>query len=395
MTTAAVGQMLLVGLDDETVYRWFHEGRGTESTLDPNAEDWLAVCRTYTEVAAVVGLGLVASRASWSGSAADGAHGTVDAIRAWADHGADAAKQVHDLVRAQSDSFNETKARLLPPVPVPDKPWLNDVWPGDTNYDQVIEAKRANSIRSIEIVRAYGVATSANGDSYPRFAEPGPETASGDPTYVTSDAFVTPGDTDVELPRPGDGGTDVTEWSGTPQPPPHPRAPDPDGGDPSGDPGSNPGREPQPSAPTPEPAPTSPNAPNTDLLPTHHTVAAGVLGDWRNSPEQQQHLTPTRPDDTDRAARPAHQPNSAAPHGQGLGAVARGAETRVAHRSAAAAGGRPGAGGGTPGGLVPGSPHRDPDDVEHANRYCVLERHEDFWDDNPAVAPPVIGGEED
>jgi hypothetical protein len=45
-----------------------------------------------------------------------------------------------------------------------------------------------------------------------------------------------------------------------------------------------------------------------------------------------------------------------------------------------------------PGGVVPtGGRPAGAEDEEHRNRFGPVDWHDEFWDDTPPVAPPVIG----
>src|SRR2546421_10346331 len=88
---AAIGAYLMLGADDEVTYNWFHNGLGTESTTDANAEGWRQVRDAYDEVLFLVKRGLAESKASWTGMAADGAHGAISPVQAWAEETLDAA----------------------------------------------------------------------------------------------------------------------------------------------------------------------------------------------------------------------------------------------------------------------------------------------------------------
>jgi hypothetical protein len=360
--------VLVFGVDDETVYNWFHDGPGTESTVDVSAETWLAISQGCAEAAAIVAEGLAASTASWSGAAADVAHGAVDTARAWVASTSDALLHIHDTVLAQSDSFNETKAALSPPVAVPDKPWANDLWPGETNYDQALEAKQANNFRNVELMRVYGAVTSANNISYPNIVGPSsigraaadeiataaPTERTEEPQPVRTRRLASPGTERlaVERTNPGDPVPVPATEIGAARPGEEHRAhgPSTDGGHLADVAASGAG-----------------------------TVTSGVLGAWQ----------PDTSYDPGQGASPAERSATSREFG---GQAGPGSGERVVHRTGTV-GARPGAPGAN--GVMPGAGARRDEDDEHDNRFCVMERHEDFWDDNPAVAPPVIGGDDD
>jgi hypothetical protein len=376
MAEHSLGEWLLLGADDETVYNWFHHGRGTNSTLDANADRWRAVGECFQQVAAIVAHGLGESQASWTGAAADGAHGSTAPLQTWAQDTVAAALQSSATVHAQSLSFNDTKAALSPPMSVPNKPWFNDVWPGETNYDQALAAKQGNSIRNLELVRSYGASTRANTAAYPRFVEP------------------TVGTTTVGSAAPDSG--DVAERgpssSARHQPIAHV----------VGDAGAA-GSADSVARPVTEPSPAPPEPPGPDI---DRTIPSGRAPTGISDLPGQ----PGGAVDPARAGRSGHQPPALVGEQEGRttgervaggamreqsgigdrpgGAVVRGA---IPGMGAGGAGARSGLGG--PVGAMPASGPREKDD-DHQRKFGVPDRHEDFWDDNPAVAPAVIGDDD-
>jgi hypothetical protein len=396
----AIGSVLLLGVDDEVTYNWFHNGRGTQG-LDSSADGWRMVRDGYREVLLLVMRGLSESKAAWTGVAADAAHGAVSPVRAWVEQALDSAVQAQATVIAQSSAFSDIKARLSPPVTVPDKPWWNDAWPGDTNYDKALQAKQANSIRNVELVRQYGDLTQANGASYPRFEEP---------VVVTTDVA-----------RPPNGPVRPPDAGPVERPVPSGRKPAAGGDSPPASPTSEP-HPPAQSGPPPIEAGPSPSQPGATVSSGHPTSpvtsspvptgqespigrtpvgggpSAGLVGvpgpGVTGEPGSGGRIPSTRtgePGGGGRNATGGRGPGGR-PGVDGRFGGAPESEARTG-RAAAPAGGRGGAG--SAGGLVPpGGQSRGAEDEEHRNKFGPVDWHDEFWDDTPPVCPPVIGADE-
>jgi hypothetical protein len=299
----------------------------------------------------------------------------VSPLQAWVEQTADAAADAASAVEAQSAVFSDTKARLSPPVAVPDKAWWNDLWPGETNYDKALEAKQANSIRNLELVRSYGESTQSNTDRYPAF---------GDPVVVDTDVsqLVKP----VTPPSPG-----IVEWPAAP-----PRRPATGGDSP-------------PSAP-PELKPSTPAAPPIDERPPSQSGLTISSGQAESSIPTRQDTpasrVPAGAASADFGAVPsessgrmlggrAGEPGGRGPDGRpGAGGRTGGVPEHEAVAGRQALAGREtmaGARGGNPGGMVPAGRTEGDEDEEHRNKFGPFGWHDEFWDDTPPVAPAVIG----
>lgn len=395
----AIGSVLLLGVDDEVAYNWFHNGRGTES-INANADGWGQVRQGYQEVLLLVAKGLAESKAAWTGSAADAAHGAVSPVRAWAEQALDSAVQAQATVMAQSSAFSDIKARLSPPVAVPDKPWWNDVWPGDTNYDKALQAKQANSIRNVELVQQYGDLTQANGANYPRFEEP---------VVVTTDVArppdgpvrpVDPGPVEWPVPpkpRPASGGDSPPE-SRNPEPrPPAQSGPPPvETGPAPSQPGStvSSGHSSSPVTSSPLPAGQEALGGRTPVGGGPSAGLVGVPGPGTTGEPGSGGRVPARtgePGGGGRNATGGRGPEGRPGADGRLGGVPEG-EARSG-RAVAPAGARGGAG--NPGGLVPpAGKSKAAEDEEHRNKFGPVDWHDEFWDGMPPVCPPVIGADE-
>jgi PPE family len=420
--------------NDEVTYNWFHNGQGSGS-IDANADVWREVRDLYEDALFEVRAGLVKSGASWSGGAAEAAHGVVSPVQAWAERALDSAVVAQSTVHAQSSVFGETKTRLVPPVAVPDKPWMNDVWPGETNYDKALREKQANSARNLDLVRSYGSVTQGHTTSYPAFDEP---------VKVTTDVArppVEPKDQGiVEWPtaqrRPATSSGPVQPSAGPDQ---HeqpsivvgPRTPsgeqpwqpvDPSQSVPNGQASTPAGQEPgvgrtpvgggpvagMPGVPgagslegpggrfagggAAEPAPGGRPGRGGGAIepgPGRRLGGGGIepgpgrrLGGGGIEPGPGGRFGPGEPG---AGGRPGGPGERGGPGPRGLAA----AEAIAGRGGAAARGG--------PGGFVPGgSLGPGEEDLEHTNKFGPVQDHEDFWEEGlPLVAPQTIGGPDD
>jgi hypothetical protein len=374
----AAAWLLLAGVNDEVTYNWFHNGAGT-GTIDANADGWRELRDAYQEALELVDRALVESGASWSGAAADGAHGAVSPMRVWVERAMEAAVTSAGAVGEQSAMFSDIKGRLSPPVVVPEKPWFADMWPGATNYDEAVRAKQANSIRNLELAWRYGDITEANNAVYPQFEVP---VEIG--TDVSRQA-VQPGEP-VPSRAPG-----IVERGTGPR---QPGRPEERGGPPS-----------QPSIVDEQPRPDGqtwqPVDPN-QFVPSGPTPASPVLGPAVPGPGSVRGPLTIVP-----VAGPGSGGGGDLPEG----GRAQGERVRQP-RPIAGAPGSPGApgepvrgtrvtsaagGAGHPGGFVPGAGRAAGDeDKEHKNKFGPVGWHEEFWEDGvPSVVEQPIGGHED
>jgi hypothetical protein len=416
-----IGSVLLLGVDDEVTYRWFHEGVGAAS-INANAEGWRMVTNDYADALVLVARALAESEASWSGVAGEASREAVSPVRAWAEHALESAVTAQSTVLAQSDAFSDIKSRLSPPVAVPDKPWFNDIWPGETNYDRALAAKQANSQRNVELVRRYGDLTDANGTRYPSFDVP---------VRVATDVSRSP-ERDTRPVPPRDGGAverfDGPRTSSAGGDPARPASPVGGPGQPTqpstvdgpgqrsqpstvGGPGQ-PGAEssgqqvspsqsvpggPSPAAPSsPSPAPGQEPAP-----PRHPGTGVPVTGLPRPGfPEAAGggRVPGERtggPGGRHGGGSPGGHPGPGARAGGGTGGMPAG--EAVAGRGGPAGGVGRGAGAGHPGGFVPAAGRAAGDeDTQHTNKFGPADTHDEFWEAGvPVVAPQVIGVDEE
>ncbi|GGM82406.1 hypothetical protein GCM10012275_61240 [Longimycelium tulufanense] len=179
------------GWDAATIYRWFHDGKDTGQTIHPASEEWRKLGQRYEAVKERVEDQLRNAQGSWEGQAAEAMASRVSPLAAWAEEAKRVTEGVAGRVENQGSAFTDTKHKVEPPQQVPDKPFLNDLLPWQTDYDDAVSANKAVTDRNIQAVESYGTTTRGNVSSLPTFASPPtveadlsqPESGSVDPGY--------------------------------------------------------------------------------------------------------------------------------------------------------------------------------------------------------------------
>ncbi|GGM34465.1 hypothetical protein GCM10012275_02220 [Longimycelium tulufanense] len=342
----------------------------------------------------------------------------VSPLAAWAEEAKRVTEGVAGRVENQGSAFTDTKHKVEPPQQVPDKPFLNDYLPWQTDYDEVVSANKAVTDRNIQAVTAYGSTTTGNLSSLPTFTPPPsiethvttPESTPVDPGYRDHSADPTRNvthQTSVDR-RPGDPVS---------PPPVRPTDPTPPGGsvvqpppatvDPSwAHPGQYGGVEPvRPPVDSGNPRPVSPHPhPLVPVLPPgggggQHTsaptprppVRAGLPG-----PGQGQ-APGGRPGMPGAGPGTGFGPRGSAGFGPGpQGPLGPGGGTATGNPGS---GPRPAsfgpevppnrAGAGMAGGMSAGAGRKE-EDTQHQRPHYLVET-EDIFGDGRRVAPPVLG----
>jgi hypothetical protein len=76
------------------------------------------------------------------------------------------------VVGQQGIDFRDARNQVVPPVAVPDKPFLNDLAPWETDYDEAKSDARAADEHNIRVLNNYGDATRSNVGGLPQFEQP-------------------------------------------------------------------------------------------------------------------------------------------------------------------------------------------------------------------------------
>ncbi len=353
---------------------------------------------------------LAEARVSWQGLAAESMHAGVSPLAQWARDAATAAEASGTSVREIGEAFLTTSFGMPEPVPTPSKtmtfpPSVEDLTVVQQDLDAAEREAQNAKLRSVELMETYSTNSAA--------AQGGVGT------------FVPPQDVTVGLPEPkpdvisvADDGVEGSGGGGEAGQPggsgdrgyrsgPGSGDSGPVGGDPAG-------RETTPGA-APPPGGTDParvTAPPSRFAPVH--VPAGSTPVTGGSPVTGFGLVPVGTGDF--GGRGAGggagggRGSGGAPGngggGTGRGPAAGGTPGRggavgagplvgepVATRGGAGAAGRPGTG---MGGFGPmGAGRRDDEDKERTSPEYLRDFRDDFWDDTPPVAPPVIGEDDD
>ncbi|MCT2587826.1 PPE family protein [Actinophytocola gossypii] len=379
---------------------------------------------------------------SWEGQAANSMADGVSPIVRWADEAAAAGEQSSTSLHQIADGYSRASNSMPEPVPVPSK--MSQEMPtdftgllaGQTDEDAAdLQAQQAH-MQAVELMNTYTASNQNSTDLSGTFSEPpdfgigaddGGGSAGRAGTYIDSSSFGGTGGTGGPGgsggPRGGGGTYSPSNYSGSESPVGGYGGTPPPSGDTEHQSATNPSHVAPPPAPTPPPV-TAPPPSNTPSNP--FTPVTGVLTD----------PTTGRPYSTGRGGGrgPGAVPGvpgggSGGGGGRGPGAVPGGsggvagrggavggvpggsggpggvagrgggvgvgplAAEQAGARGAAAAGAR---GGAHPGGFGPmGAGARNEEDKERTSPEYLRDYNDEFWDDTPPVAPPVIGDEDD
>ena len=398
------------------------------SSIEATTTTWSTFIDGVTQTRGAVERLLAEAGAEWQGGAAESMVAGVSPLAAWADQAAIAGQQSRDSLQQVAESFTYTANAMPEPVPVPSKvtQGIPTSFPGmiagQTDEDAVDQEAQQAYLRAIDVMTGYNVHAQESASSVGTFVEPQPigvnaqvdgglgrsgsdtiETSSGDDSFGDSGGPDSggpdsggpgsggPGSGGPGSAGPGGGGL---TGSGSPTPGGSPGA-----GGPSGTDAAAAQAPPAPSIPigngTPHLPTTSPPAPST------HPFApiTGVL----NEPIRGGGAPGGRGTGGGGGfgGRAGGMPGSGgAPGGAPVpgrgGLISAGplAAEAAAARAAAASGGRAGG----PGAFGPmgaaGAGQKD-EDKERTSPEYLRDYNDEFWDDTPPVAPPVIGEDDD
>ncbi|MET8759818.1 PPE domain-containing protein [Lentzea sp. NPDC004782] len=410
----------------ETVYKWFESGKGPSQSTAPTAQAWRDLSAGHTQVADLINKAVSDSGASWEGAAADTARSKTSPLATWADVTGQSASDAGRTADSIGEAYVNAKYAMQKPPEVPDKPFLNDVWPWDTDYDKAVEKNQQVSEANMRAFTQYGDAVTASTSSMPTFISPdasdagmqeqgtGQKNISKVDKPGTSDGYTPPGTSQPPgTSRPGDN-TNLSGWK-----------PPSDNTNPSWM---------EPGAPTPgNPPPGSDPSDPRNRPPGDTAIPPG--GRWDpnnpNDPRNRGRLNPNDPRNRPGGpggpggrglGGPGGGGGGAGGRGGGMGGGAGGLGGAAAARAGGPGGmgsgfggaagvseqGRGGAGGFGPagaggaagrggaagmgaGGMGHGAKGEGDEDKEHKSA-SYLQETEDIFGDGTMVAPPVIGG---
>jgi len=420
------GFMMLPLAGGDTIYKWFEKGKGPSQSTAPSAQGWRDLSSGHTEVSDLINKAVRDSGASWEGAAADTARSNTSPLATWADVTGQSATDAGNTADSVGEAYVNAKYAMQKPPEVPDKPFLNDVWPWDTDYDKAVENNQKVNEANMRAFTQYGDAVTSSTSNMPTFISPDAsdagmqEQSTGQKNIDkvdrpgTSDSYTPPGTSQPPgTSRPGDS----TSLSGWKQP---------------GDNTSAAWLEPGAPSPGNPPPGSDPNDPR-NRPPVDTGIPPG--GRWDpnnpNDPRNRGRFNPNDPRSRPGGpggpggrglGGPGGGGGGAGGRGGGMGGGAGGLGGAAAARAGGPGGmgsgfggaagvseqGRGGAGGFGPagaggaagrggaagmgaGGMGHGAKGEGDEDKEHKSA-SYLQETEDIFGDGTMVAPPVIGG---
>ncbi|GAA2784946.1 hypothetical protein [Crossiella cryophila] len=165
--------------DGRTIYDYFNQNvKGTGATTDPNKDKWTKLGQRYDAVAQMITDALSTGRVAFEGKAADAMQSKIVPVVAIARQAKGVCDSVALQVAAQGDHARRTQQAMEQVPDVPDKPWLNDLNPMDTDYDKAKRAEGEAFKRNQERFESYRGNTQGTVDALPQYQfQPPPELA--------------------------------------------------------------------------------------------------------------------------------------------------------------------------------------------------------------------------
>ncbi len=416
----SVGNYRWAGSSHEKLYNDVKGDVQGTSSLEATTTTWATFIDGVTQTRGAVERLLAEAGAEWQGGAAQSMAAGVSPLAAWADQAALAGQQSQASLQQVAESFTYAANAMPEPVPIPSKATQGiptsfpEMIAGQTDEDAIDQEAQQAHLRAIDVMTGYNVHAQESASSIGTFVEPQPIGVnaqadggmgrSGGDTIETSSSD----DSSGESGGPGSGG---------------PGGGGPGGGGPSGSsspyPGGQPGGSPSPgsqsgtdaAAAQAPPAPIvpsgggTPHVPTTSPPPTSHPFApiTGVLNEPGRGGGPGGRGVGGGGGGGGFGGRSGGLPGGGgAPGTGGTPAPGRGGVVGTGPLPAegAAARGGPAAGGrgGAPGAFGPmggaGAGQKD-EDKERTSAEYLRDYNDEFWDDSPPVAPPVIGEDDD
>ncbi|GHH48165.1 PPE domain-containing protein [Lentzea cavernae] len=166
------GFALLPFAGGETIYKWFENGKGPGQSTSLTSEGWRGLSSGHEDVAQLIEKAVRDSGASWEGSAGDAARGGTSPLATWATVTGDSATQAGTTADTVGSAYADAKNSMSKPPAVPDKPFLNDLAPWDTDYDDALEKNQQVSEQNIRAFNQYAGAVNASMSNQPTFMAP-------------------------------------------------------------------------------------------------------------------------------------------------------------------------------------------------------------------------------
>jgi len=160
------------GVDALKIYQDFHHGRGSGDTLAPKDRAWVGVADRYAQVQDDLRAVFAELGVTWSGQAAGAADARSAPMQAFVASAQDAATGTATAVRNQVGHFDSTKSAVVPPPPLPEKHFYEDLVPWGTDYDAVVGETKAAAHTNQAAYARYGTDTRGALAGLPAFIEP-------------------------------------------------------------------------------------------------------------------------------------------------------------------------------------------------------------------------------
>lgn len=397
----------------QQLYDFVRTNANGPAAVDVADETWTEFITLMRESQEDVDRLLAESGASWEGTASEYMSGAVTPLAQWAEDSMAAGERSKAGVDFLRTSFAHTANAMPEPVPVPSRAAgipgdFTGLFRGQTDQEPVEQQADAAHRHAVDLMttwtRSAGEATSGTGE----FVPPQDITAGTSPRLTGAAVDTTEAGIATPANRPDAGDhrqlADRVDFTRIPDDSTNfadhrpatrvPGGPVPPGGLPQSSPGTSPPGSTTPSSNSPVTvpvgtAPTTGTDPNTGPpygsgRPTTGGPG-GIGGPATPAPGGAPGSVPGgRPGSGGARGGPVARPIAGEPAGPGAGARGVGA-TLAGPRTASGMGMAPlGAAG-----------SGKEEDKEHTSAVYLRDTHDDFWDDTPVVAPPVIGEEDD
>ncbi|WP_223165667.1 PPE domain-containing protein, partial [Lentzea indica] len=156
----------------ETVYKWFEKGKGPGQSTSLTSQGWGDLSTGHKDVAELINKAVRDSGAAWEGMAADGARSSTSPLATWADVTGQSATDAGRTADSVGEAYVNAKYTMSKPPEVPDKPFLNDWAPWETDYDEAVEKNQQVSEQNMRAFNQYGDAVTQSTNSMPTFISP-------------------------------------------------------------------------------------------------------------------------------------------------------------------------------------------------------------------------------
>lgn len=166
------GFVMLPFAGGETIYKWFENGSGPSQSTAIASDAWRGLSSGHGDVAQLIEKAVRDSGAAWEGSAGDAARGGTSPLATWATMTGDSATQASTTADTVGSAYADAKNSMSKPPTVPDKPFLNDLRPWDTDYDRALEKNQQVSEQNVRAFNQYAGAVNASMNNQPTFIAP-------------------------------------------------------------------------------------------------------------------------------------------------------------------------------------------------------------------------------